>query len=283
MLVKQIGEVEVSYHASDDPVVSFLVNQGVLFGEGNFKLLDQFIKQKGRIIDCGSHIGTFSIPAVLAGYKVTAIDGAPKNVECLKETAKQFNDNLDVFEEILSDTVAKCSFSHDSGPFGWILEDPENGNFMSQTLDNLCEAHNYDNICAIKYDVEGGEIGALEGSKGVLATHKPPLLIEVNGWCLYNKQKSPKDLFATIESLEYTIYLPFSNTLFIIDKDKNFPFCVTDVIAIHNDCLDQYPFLDNARVFTDEEIELLIAQNYQNSNGDCKCYFDSIQDKESVA
>tara|TARA_R110000824_G_scaffold269318_2_gene457858 strand:+ start:1406 stop:1567 length:162 start_codon:yes stop_codon:yes gene_type:complete len=26
-----------------------------------------------------------------------------------------------------------------------------------------------------------------------------------------------------------------------------------------------------------------IAQNYQNSNGDCKCYFDSIQDKESVA
>jgi len=278
MITKNIRGVDISYFQSEDPVIGIL-NQGGFFGESNFNMLNYFIKKKSRIIDCGCHIGTFSVPALLAGYKVSAIDGAYKNIECLRQTAKQFKGRLDVFENILSDRVKKCSFSTDSGPFGSLVEDEE-GDLTSQTLDNLCETSEYHNICAIKYDLEGGEIDALKGSRETLSKHKPPLLIEVNGHCLLQNKQSVKYLFNVIEDLDYKIYhlinTQHGTIIHSINKDKFFPFCVTDVVCVNNNELHQHEFLKQVKELTDDQIDNTASDNYKISNSDCKKYFDSV-------
>jgi FkbM family methyltransferase len=84
-------------------------------------------------VDAGAHIGTFSVPASLSGAGVIMIEGAQKNVECLRAT---FGKTQEIHQAILADSVRKCSFSRDTGPFGWMVEDPD-GDFVTNTIDAI--------------------------------------------------------------------------------------------------------------------------------------------------
>lgn len=48
------------------------------------------------------------------------------------------------------------------------------------TLDGFCESRHVDRVDFIKCDVEGHEISVLRGARGLIARHRPVILLEVN-------------------------------------------------------------------------------------------------------
>lgn len=253
---------KIYYKDNNDPVIHFL-KRGVLYGEGNYKLLNSWLKGKSHILDCGAHIGTFSLPAALDGHHLTIIEGAQDNVECLRNTFADIS-NVHVINGMISDIVGPCSFSTTHGPFGHLIKDPD-GKYQSITIDALI---NDTKVHAIKLDLEGGEIEALEGAKETITKNKPVMLIEVNGHCLRQSGRLPQELIAKIESLEYDVFAPEYLNLKVTSKHM-FPFCVTDVLCFPRGQM-------SAREFTEKEIKNLAYENYLRSNDDCKEYFTSI-------
>lgn len=243
------------------------LKQGSLYGEANYRMLSKLILDGfGWILDCGAHIGTFSLPAEMDGRKVIKIEAADKNIECLKKTF----DN-EIYQAILADSVRSCNFSAESGPFGWIQED-QNGPLTTNTIDNIVGDKK---IIAIKLDIEGGEINALSGAVNTLSKFKPPIIMEVNGWCLMQQGKRSEDLLKKIESLGYVSFIIINSRFFKIDTNKLFPFCNIDAICIHKDRVENY-FFNNSPSLTDVDIENISKEMCSRSNDDCKKYFASI-------
>jgi|LakMenEpi03Aug12_release.lakeMendotaPanAssembly.Ray.scaffolds.fasta_scaffold103775_4 FkbM family methyltransferase len=243
------------------------LKQGSLYGEANYKILSKLIiNQFGWILDCGAHIGTFSLPAELDGRKVIKIEAAAKNIECLNKTF-----DSEVYQAILADSKRMCRFSEESGPFGWIIED-ENGDVLTDTIDSIVGDRK---IIGIKLDIEGGEIKALDGAIKTLQRDKPPILMEVNGWCLMQQGKRSEDLLKKIESFGYVSFVIINNRFFKVDTSKLFPFCNIDAICIHRENLPNYHF-NISHILSDHDIEYISKEMCMRSNEECKKYFKSI-------
>lgn len=262
---------DVFYYDEDDPVVNYL-KEGVFFGAPNFKLLESYIlnKENKTIVDCGAHIGTFSFPASRSGhYNVIAIEGAVRNVECLNRSFANI-DNVRVVHAILSDSIKKCRFSHDYGPFGCLVED-SNGELFSNTIDNIVGD---EPVAGIKLDIEGGEIEALMGAREIIKRDRPVILIEVNGHCLRLRGLKPKHLFDIIKGMGYEIFANIGSKKYRVNSDQKFPYCVADVLAFHNEELPEE--LSLVGEIEDELVETLIKMNKGRSNEDCLAYFNSL-------
>lgn len=273
----KINEKDFFYYPSDDLVVEALVKHKILYGEPNFNLLNKYVLDKdAAIVDCGAHIGTFSFSAARNGRKVILVEGADKNAKCLQKTFEDF-ENVHVEHAILLDAITKCNFSSDYGPFGSAAED-ENGSDTSNTLDNIIDTLHIDNIGGIKYDIEGNEISAIDGSLKTINKYKPTLLIEVNGFALMEQGKKPFHLFDKLEELGYNYYLPRGeNQLLSIDRYSKYPFCISDIVCIHKDKIDLYDNLDIHPPMSDTQIYRTYKSNYLSSNGVCRKYFDYIK------
>lgn len=245
------------------------LKQGLLFGESNYNLLSQLINTDGWIVDAGAHIGTFSFVPAFEGKKVIAIEGCHKNVVCLQHTFK--GTKVEVHEAILAEKEKRCRFSAETGPFGWLIDDPE-GDCVTSTLDAIIAGRP---VSGLKLDIEGGEIAAIDGAKETLAQSKPPIVMEVNGYCLMQHQHRSEDLLKKIEENGYAIYVQMQNQIFRVDTSKLFPFCNVDVICIHLDNLDRYKFTQ-VRSLEEYEIEFVATEMCRLSNDDCKSYFKMI-------
>lgn len=245
------------------------LKQGLLYGEPNYKLLQRLVVEDGWMVDAGAHIGTFSFLPAFANIPIITIEGCHKNVLCLCET---FNGtSSEVHEAILADRVKRCRFSRDTGPFGWLIDDPD-GDCTTNTIDNIVSGRH---VNALKLDIEGGEINALDGAKETLAASKPPILMEVNGYCLMQHNHRSEDLLKKVSEHGYIIFVQIQNQIFKVDPDSLFPFCNIDVICIHKDKLGKYSFSD-VRVLEKFELEDIASQVCKQSNDDCKAYFKMI-------
>lgn len=266
---------DMYYNDSEDPVISSLKNK-TLFGYENYSLIKNYSKNDtGWIIDCGAHIGTFSFAPAIKKEKILLIEAAEENYDCLVNTFKPF-DNTILENTIILDSVQKCDFKEKSGPFGSASIN-SNGQKESNTIDNLCSKHNIDDVSMIKYDIEGYEEEALLGSLHTLNKSKPVILLEINGHCLRLRNKKPKDTFEVLDNCGYCYFVPIKSGLLPIEKNKNFPFCVIDVISIHKDLL--YKYIGSVNIHSkmdDNVISQLIYQNKNNSNQDCIDYFNTL-------
>lgn len=257
-----INNHRVYYHESNDPVIYYL-KKNILYGASNYNILNKYLRPNSNILDCGGHIGTFSLPAVWDGHHVTIVEGAKDNVECLRETFSEIS-NAHIVHGMISDIIGPCSFSTTSGPFGHLIKD-ENGKEQSVTIDVL--AHNM-KVDGIKLDLEGGEIEALQGAVETIKRDRPVMLVEVNGHCLRQSGRLPQDLLAQIESLDYEAFLASYFNLQITSKQM-FPFCVTDILCFPAGQM-------SARQITEKEIKTLAHSIFLKSNDDCKEYYASI-------
>lgn len=204
-------DLYISYDTnSSDLVISKLLS-GKLFGIDNSLDALRFIgihdrqqNPAGTVIDCGCHIGTFAIPLYDIVKEVICIDGSEKNIKCLEDTLLQ-----DMFYNIrtkcciLDKESRKCSFE-DSGPFGSINFEDENR--ISDTLDNII-GDTQDDICLIKYDLEGSEINAIKGSNKTIQRHRPYIITEVNPLCLDYHGSTSQELFDIIDDYDYDIFM----------------------------------------------------------------------------
>ena len=258
---------EVYFYDKECPVIGYL-KAGHLYGRGNFEILNNLIIERGTILDCGAHIGTFALPAS-KHFKVVAVEGSRKNFECLQKTFSE-KYSVSVYNDILSDEVGKSIGFEDNGAFGHAIEGNDR---VTNTIDNIVKDLDED-ICAIKLDIEGGEFEALLGAKETINKFKPPILMEVNGFCLMNRNMTPQELLKCVEDLGYSVFV-LLNDLFRITSSKIFPFCVQDVICVHNESINRYSFAKN-RELSDQEIHLIASKISAQSNSDCKQYYHKI-------
>ena len=265
-----IGGKEIFYIDNNDPVISYL-KKGALFGEGNYKLLNRFIATHGAVLDCGGHVGTFALPAAKK-HSVIVVEAAAQNIECLNKTFENYP-NVAVVSAILADRQKRCDFSDTIGPFGWIVEN-ENGAFETTTIDNIVESYEVD-ISGIKLDIEGGEREALIGAAKTLDRCRPPIRMEVNGYCLLQRKETPQQLLEQVYAVNYVPYF-LLDKVYKINPQDMFPFCVTDVICIHKDNVQIYPGLGEVPTLDQYSIRSLISKNFLASNDHCKQYFRSI-------
>jgi FkbM family methyltransferase len=245
------------------------LTQGHLYGEANYQLLSSLIVDDGIIVDAGAHIGTFSFVPVFDGKAVVLIEAAKENCDCLRQTFK--DKPVEIWQGILADRIKKCRFSRDNGPFGWLIDD-EDGDLVTCTLDAIVDGRK---VSGLKLDIEGGEIAALDGAANTLAASKPPIIMEVNGYCLMQHNHRSEDLLKKVAEHDYAIFILLQNMVYRVDPEKLFPFCNTDVMCIHNDNLHKYVFaLKNT--MEDYEINYIAEEMCRRSNDDCKAYFKMI-------
>jgi FkbM family methyltransferase len=253
------------------------LKKGYLFGARAGKALVPHLTKdntkESRIFDGGAHIGTFAFPFSVLGFDVIAVEPAAKNVECLRETFKNFN-NFEVHQTILSDKKKRCDFSRDSGPFGWVL-DNEEGMFTTSTVDEIVAGRH---ISLLKLDIEGSEFDALDGAKETIEKSRPLMSLEVNGFCLMQRGLNCNDLLKKVVSLGYTIFQPDLSIL--INPDRTFPFCTVDIIAIpkeveyviNNEYVNVGDLADK-EYLSEEDSKTILRQVIEKSNEDELSYF----------
>jgi len=142
--------------------------------------------QPGDIVyDVGGHVGYFSIlSATLAGPKgkVFVFEPRPLNISYIRHHFSINGiDNFRLVEAAVSDRDGEAGFQIKTGTGTGHLSNKGDLKVKTITLDDFAarECVPYPNF--LKIDIEGGEINALNGAKGLIDNARPNLLIAVHG------------------------------------------------------------------------------------------------------
>jgi len=132
------------------------------------------------VLDCGAHIGIYSMFLSPFVAKIHAFEAAPRTAAMLQHNvALNGYKNVEVYNVPLWDR---------DGVSLEVKYNPDNqgnnscyvaaGGALSRCLDS----YNFDRVDFIKIDTEGAEAMILEGARGILAKFKPYLLLEIHSW-----------------------------------------------------------------------------------------------------
>lgn len=99
--------------------------------------------------------------ANFANFKIDCVNAAGWNKDCELEFASGGNRNSSLSSTVGLKTGAKLKTVN------------------ARRLDSVCEEFSFDCLDYIKYDVEGAEFEALEGSKGIISSCHPKLLVSL--------------------------------------------------------------------------------------------------------
>lgn len=167
---------------SDQPVLAFLVQQqNRIYGEGGWGV------QKGDVVlDCGANVGAYTRHALDMGASlVVAIEPAPLNVECLRRNFKREIEEKRVVVAALGvwdkdDELPLYEDPANSGADSFVIRGPNDR--ISQkipltSIDKLANELHLLRVDMIKMDIKGATVRALTGAKGILASHRPRLVI----------------------------------------------------------------------------------------------------------
>jgi len=169
---------------ADDPVAPWLLEHGWI-DEPVMRAFQDLLRPGARVLDLGSHLGLFSLPAAALGAEVIAVDGNAEHVRLLREAARRNGfEKLDVVHAAVSDGEGPVEFVERS--IHGHLRVAEDGEAPSVsvpaiTVEELLERCGWDSVDLIKLDIEGGEIGALRGMGRLHAAGaRPAMVFECN-------------------------------------------------------------------------------------------------------
>lgn len=178
-------------------------------------LLDWLTPNDGIFVDAGSNWGYFALYlASRRGFhgKTLCLEPFPTTYQDLVDTVRQCG--LEDFVQTI-----KAGLSDESGEGKMVIPGVDSGaatlvagslpgarDVRLVTLDDVCKEVGMSRLDFVKYDVEGSETRALQGSAEVLKRYKPMVVFE--SW-KYGKDFS-KTLrpFHLLEEMGYCIFLP---------------------------------------------------------------------------
>lgn len=165
--------------------------QGVFESE-NLRLLQQLIRPKTLVFDVGANIGLMAAPLLQgeSGVQVVSFEPSPNSLPWLRKTVEgsPYKDRWAVIPKAVGSRVGMTSFSLselNDAAFDGIQPTNRVGQCKQidvemTTLDTEWAKLGSPEVSAIKIDVEGGEIGVLEGASACLAKTRAPILLEWN-------------------------------------------------------------------------------------------------------
>ena len=216
-----------------------------------------------RVIDLGSHLGTFSLPAAALGAAVLAVDADRAHVELLRAAAERNGfEQIQVHHRAISDSDTAVSFversihghvhpaSSSEPPPGAVAVEPA-------TVDGLVEQAGWDAVDVIKMDIEGMETVALRGMARLHARGwRPAMVFECNGSMLPAGGSSICELRERVVELGYELLMIDHlrpGTLVHAGAGAIQPECVCDYLAMPAGASDLASRWRIAEPFTREE------------------------------
>lgn len=185
------------------------------FENGTAVLCKNVIKPGMFVIDIGAHIGFYSrLFSKLVGKfgKVLAFEPEPSNFKLLKKNIKGY-ENIKEYFLAVSDNNKFIDFyisKEKSGCHSVFPSDfrTEKISVRAVKLDSFLHEAGIDGVDLIKIDIEGGEIGALDGMDFLLnSNQKIMMIIEYCPQNLLLADISTEQFFKKLFQLKFKIYI----------------------------------------------------------------------------
>ena len=212
-----------------DDVTKYIYNYGHHekdYQENSIKfILDNYLINFDTLIDCGANIGTTAINLQKYYKNIYCIEPLSDTFKLLEINTKHYS-NINLIRVLLSNVKKEQTISWGDE---YICGAKINGKFkysetvQSQTLDNLFLDQKFEHLC-IKYDLEGHEYEALQGSSALIKRYSPIIFIEINNAEIQNNSSKS---FNFLKELGYSFYnyeknyhlkLPLINRLPIFNR-----------------------------------------------------------------
>ena len=251
----QVGQLRVSgidveiAGEADDLYFQQCVEEGTIF-QPAVRVADLLLRDSPVILDIGASIG--AVTAALAqrfpdGH-VVAFEAAPSVHRSLRETIRRsVGATVSLQESGVGAQSGNMRFHEDGNGSGWGFLSEELGgvDVSVTTVDEAVSALELDRVDFIKIDVEGGELGVLQGASNTLLRDCPLLVFEVNVFCLWRYGRTlPQDLIAWVrDRYPYTAVIDSDAAITHIESDATVNHVlnllganpsVVDVVASHD-------------------------------------------------
>jgi len=205
----QISELNVSgidvevAGEDDDLYFQQCAEQGKIF-EPAVRVADLMLGDAPVVFDIGASIGavTAAFAKRFPNGRVVAFEAAPSVHRSLRETVRRSTGApISVVESAVGSQPGVMRFHEDGNGSGWGFLSEELGGVSVPvtTVDNAVTSLGIERVDFIKIDVEGGELGVLQGATSTLTRDRPVVVFEVNVFCLWRYGRTlPQDLFAWV-------------------------------------------------------------------------------------
>jgi FkbM family methyltransferase len=187
----------------DDTHISHWVEESGRLDHDEYALpiILQHIKPGDTVVDAGAFIGDHTIAycnAVGESGHVYAFEPNIKAYECLEyncKSAKTYNLGLSNIAE-----TVYYSENKNAGAGRLLRDTPTEIQIKTITLDSL----QLSALDFLKIDVEGYEVGVLEGAALTIKKYRPKMWIEINVSALDQQGKTARDIENFLTELNYT-------------------------------------------------------------------------------
>jgi FkbM family methyltransferase len=146
-------------------------------------VFNRLLPDGGVFLDVGAHVGHWALRLASKASRVIAVEANPETASTLRKhvAMNDLGDKIKVVEAAAWDEDADLILSDPNGEAegGSTRVLPADGQSVQANghrLDELLEQE--ERIDLVKLDVEGADIHAIDGMAGLLAKHRPVLLIE---------------------------------------------------------------------------------------------------------
>jgi FkbM family methyltransferase len=174
------------------------------------ELLEALVPPGGRVLDLGTHVGTFTLTAAALGYEVVGVEASPRNASLLRASLERNGfERVRLVHAAVSDRPGTLEFCQ-AGPYGHVAAPgswASNVAVPALAVDDLLDEHGWDRVDFIKMDIEGSEVAGLRGLAQRLGRRDaPPLFVESNGHTLAMFGQTPTTLRSVLVGFGYRNY-----------------------------------------------------------------------------
>jgi FkbM family methyltransferase len=197
---------------------SFLAacEQGI-FEQENVRILQALVTPDSWLFDVGANIGLMSVPILAqnSSVRVASFEPSPNALPWLTRTisGSRFRDRWTLFGKAVGSSVQEVTFYLASKENSWFEGSKPTGRAPSigtveveqTTIDTVWQQLSKPAVSAIKTDVEGGELGVLQGSVACLQQCRPCVLLEWNRTNLAAHGTEPRALLDFASKVRYRV------------------------------------------------------------------------------
>lgn len=150
------------------------------------------IRKGDIVIDCGAHVGMFSMIAAQRGATVFSVEPLLSNAACIEAMLLHGKYDISIVPCVVSnpETMAQGTVTieynlNEYSGEGCVVydrapnDDMQTAEAMVYTIDFIANRFHLPTVNFIKMDIEGSEVQALEGAETVIKRFKPKLAIAV--------------------------------------------------------------------------------------------------------
>jgi FkbM family methyltransferase len=145
------------------------------------EVLFEKTSNKDTIMDIGANIGIYALPLAKKTKKVVAFEPHPTTFSILKKSMELSNiSNLTLVQKVVTDSVAKVSYDISTRPMNSriaLFSSKKKIEIDAITLDSFWNLN--EPVHWLLIDVEGSEIGVLQGGLNLIRRNLPKIIIEI--------------------------------------------------------------------------------------------------------